>query len=229
MKMQKRVFMAMVSKLGSFRRYGLPHLISDRNISGASKSPACWLRSTGRGNRKSRCSSMHAQSDQYLAVDYLEDASLQGEDNWRQVTSSDVLCNDVLKIGVLDDNPAILGLIETVLTTEGHRVSKYVDGSSLLDAFFPQESEERLQYDLVILDLLLPGTQSGADVFFAIRQRFSADVLPIIVITAVDEPTLKQFRHILPDDVPLLRKPFDPRKLRQLIGELTGQIVNKGT
>jgi len=167
---------------------------------------------------------MYAQPNQYPEGGFLEDDSLQGEDNRRQVASSDVPCSNVLEIGVLDDNPAILGLIETVLAIEGHKVSKHVDGSSLLDALFSQEAEQQIQYDLVILDLLLPGTQSGADVFFAIRQRFSAEILPIIVITAVDEPTLKQFRQILPDDVPLLRKPFDPRKLRQLIVELMGQI-----
>ena len=224
MKMQKSIFTTIISKLGSFHRYGLPLLISNRNISGASKSPSCWFRNTGRGNRRSRCSSMYAQPNQYPEGGFLEDDSLQGEDNRRQVASSDVPCSNVLEIGVLDDNPAILGLIETVLAIEGHKVSKHVDGSSLLDALFSQEAEQQIQYDLVILDLLLPGTQSGADVFFAIRQRFSAEILPIIVITAVDEPTLKQFRQILPDDVPLLRKPFDPRKLRQLIVELMGQI-----
>lgn len=228
MKMQKRIFTAIVSKLGSFRHYGLPYLISARDLSSTGKSSSCWFQSTGRGSCRRRWPSMHAQSDQHQEIEYLEDVSWQGENNQRRVTSSDVLWDGMLKIGVLDDNSAILGLIETVLTMEGHRVSKHISGSSLLDALCPQKSEERPQYDLVILDLLLPGTQSGTDVFFAIRQRFSADVLPIIVITAVDEPTLKQFRHILPDDVPLLRKPFDPRKLRQLIAELTGQMVNKG-
>jgi DNA-binding response OmpR family regulator len=131
-------------------------------------------------------------------------------------------CGRTLRIGVLDDNRGILHLIETILKMEGHTVSTYADGSSLLDVLSIQEAEELPPYDLVILDLLLPGTQSGADVFCAIRQQFSAEVLPIIVITAVDEPTLRQFRHILPDDVPLLRKPFAPRKLRRLIAQLTG-------
>jgi CheY-like chemotaxis protein len=165
-------------------------------------------------------------------MEYLGNRSLRREDNQQQVTASNVLRGGTLRIGVLDDNAAILSLVETVLAMEGHKVSKHVSGSSLLDALFPQQSEEWPQYDLVILDLLLPGVQSGVDVFFAIRQQFSADVLPIIVITAVDEPTLKQFRHILPDDVPLLRKPFSPRKLRRLIAELTeprtGKPVSKG-
>jgi CheY-like chemotaxis protein len=143
------------------------------------------------------------------------------------MASSNASQDSMLRIGVLDDNSAILGLIETMLTMDGHIVSKHTSGSLLLDVPFPRTAEERPPYDLIILDLLLPSMQSGADVFFAIRQQFPAEVLPIIVITAVDEHTLKQFRHILPDDVPLLRKPFAPHKPRQLIAQLTGRMANK--
>lgn len=223
MKMQKRIFTTIISKLGSFRCYGLPHFILDRNRDSAVRSPAGWFRGLGRECSRHRWLSKYVQSDRHQEMEYLENRSLKGEDNQRQVAASNVVWSGVLRIGVLDDNSAILSLIETVLTMEGHKVSKHVSGSSLLDALFPQQSEEWPQYDLVILDLLLPGVQSGVDVFFAIRQQFPPDILPIIVITAVDEPTLKQFRHILPDDVPLLRKPFSPRKLRRLIAELAGK------
>jgi DNA-binding response OmpR family regulator len=76
------------------------------------------------------------------------------------------------------------------------------------------------RFDLVILDLLLPGKLSGADVFLALRKTFSADQLPIIVITAVDEATLEQFRRILPDDVFVLRKPFPPKVLLEAVAQV---------
>lgn len=223
MKMQKHVFTTLVSKLVSFRRYGFPYLISDRIASDGDKSPSCLFRHAGRGSRRRTWYPTHAQSDQHQENEYLQE-----EDNQWRMASSKAPQDSMLRIGVLDDNSAILGLIETMLTMDGHIVSKHTSGSLLLDALFPQTAEERSPYDLIILDLLLPGMQSGADVFFAIRQQFPAEVLPIIVITAVDEPTLKQFRHILPDDVPLLQKPFAPHKLRQLIAQLTGRMVNKG-
>ncbi len=131
-----------------------------------------------------------------------------------------------MNIGVLDDNPAILNYLETTLSMDGHRVFRYATGASLLEALSSAPSRTIAQrsgyppYDLIILDLLLPGTQSGADVFMSIRKSFPVDILPIIVITAVSEPTLEQFRHILPDDVPLLRKPFPPRALRKLIADI---------
>ncbi len=135
-----------------------------------------------------------------------------------------------LHVALLDDNPAILDFLATALAVDGHTGTRYTEGRSLLDALLPPASSAHTEdfvppYDLVILDLLLPGSMSGADIFLAIRKRFSVEQLPIIVITAVDELTLQQFRHILPDDVPLLRKPFPPRVLRSLIAQLTGDDV----
>ncbi|GCE31059.1 hypothetical protein KDA_65430 [Dictyobacter alpinus] len=130
-----------------------------------------------------------------------------------------------MNIGVLDDNPAILAFLSTTLKMDGHTVTTHSTGLAMLEAIFPSSaSDQQAQpYDLVVLDLLLPGTMTGADVFFAIRKEFESWQLPVIIITAVSGPTLEQFRRILPDDVPLLRKPFAPRALRQLISELTAK------
>jgi CheY-like chemotaxis protein len=210
MKMQKRILTTLLSRLASLRS----QLTSSDFTGSMGDSLFSWLYRirTSRGV----WSLKRAQSRQYRPNEYLK-----GEDNRQQIVFSHTSCSSTLRIGVLDDNRGVLRLIETILTMEGHAVSTYTDGSSLLDVLSLQEAKEQPPYDLVILDLLLLGAQSGADVFFAIRQQFSAEVLPIIVITAVDEPTLRQFRHILPDDVPLLRKPFVPRKLCRLIAQLT--------
>lgn len=130
-----------------------------------------------------------------------------------------------MNIGVLDDNPAILSFLSTSLKMDGHLVFSHTTGISMLQALFPQGTTlpAAAPYDLVILDLLLPGDMTGTDVFFAIRRYFPAWQLPIIIITAVSGPTFEQFRHILPEDVPLLRKPFAPRALRQMIVRLTSQ------
>jgi DNA-binding response OmpR family regulator len=127
-----------------------------------------------------------------------------------------------VNIGILDDNVAILSLLETTLSKDGHLVFQHTTGESLLNAIFsPSTSpESHTRYDLIILDLLLPGNLSGVGVFLSIRKAFDAEDLPIIVITAVDDHTLEQFRHILPDNVPIVRKPFHPRHIRRLVSEL---------
>ena len=126
-----------------------------------------------------------------------------------------------MNIGILDDNVAILSLLETTLEKDGHRLSQHTTGESLLNAIFTPSTapESDIPYDLIILDLLLPGDLSGVDVFLAIRKAFDAQDLPIIIITAVDDYTLEQFRRILPDDVPIVRKPFHPRHLRRLVAQ----------
>lgn len=130
-----------------------------------------------------------------------------------------------LHIAALDDNEAILDLLEALLTIEGHTLVRYELGETLINDLLPSSSMNSevyvAPYDVIILDLLLPGKLSGVDVFLKARSRFSAEQLPIIVITAVDESTLEQFRRILPDDVPLLHKPFHPYMLQRLISQLT--------
>jgi CheY-like chemotaxis protein len=130
-----------------------------------------------------------------------------------------------LRIAALDDNEAILDLLEALLTVDGHTLVRYELGETLLHNLLPPSSinvETYIApYDVIILDLLLPGKLSGVDVFLTIRNRFTAEQLPIIVITAVDESTLEQFRRILPDDVPLLHKPFRPYMLQRLIAQLS--------
>jgi DNA-binding response OmpR family regulator len=127
-----------------------------------------------------------------------------------------------VNIGILDDNVAILDYLESTLSMDGHLIFRHTTGTSLLETIFAPSSspESRARYDLLILDLLLPGNLSGVDVFLNVRKEFDAADLPVIVITAVDESTLEQFRQILPDDVPIVRKPFSPRLLRRLVSQL---------
>jgi DNA-binding response OmpR family regulator len=127
-----------------------------------------------------------------------------------------------VNIGILDDNVAILDYLETTLSMDGHLVFRHTTGPSLLNAIFSPSSSptSHVRYDLIILDLLLPGDTSGVDVFLTIRKTFDVEDLPIVVITAVDESTLEQFRRILPDEVPIVRKPFSPRQLRRLVAQL---------
>lgn len=127
-----------------------------------------------------------------------------------------------MNIGILDDNVAVLEFLETTLSMDGHLIFRHTTGESMLNAIFspPSSLASHVRYDLIILDLLLPGDLSGVDVFLTIRKAFEVEDLPIIVITAVDEHTLGQFRRILPDDVPIVRKPFQPRHIRHLVSQM---------
>lgn len=82
----------------------------------------------------------------------------------------------MLKILVIEDDPAILRLLQRGLTMEGYQVDTAVDGESGLKLF-----QER-QPDLIVLDLMLPG-MDGMEVCQRIRQKSK---VPILILTAKD-------------------------------------------
>lgn len=82
-----------------------------------------------------------------------------------------------LRILVVEDEEAIAGAVRGALTSDGHAVDAVGDGRHALDW------AESYAYDLVILDVVLPGLD-GFSVCSALRGRdFAA---PILMLTALD-------------------------------------------
>jgi two-component system, OmpR family, response regulator RegX3 len=77
---------------------------------------------------------------------------------------------------LVDDDPGLLDVVAFMLRREGFDVDEERDGTAALDA-----ARER-SYDIVILDVMLPGL-SGTDVCRALRAE--SDV-PIVMLTARD-------------------------------------------
>jgi DNA-binding response OmpR family regulator len=122
-----------------------------------------------------------------------------------------------MRIGLLEDNTAIHEYITTVLEMAGHSVFTHTIGMSLLDKLIADASSNTpLPYDLVIVDLLLPGTLSGLAVINSIRQIIPPKTLPILVVSAASQKQLKQIHERFPD-VQVLQKPFSMKKLLHLI------------
>ncbi len=86
-----------------------------------------------------------------------------------------VRVSDNIRILMIDDEAAIRESIETLLTLEGFAVTLAPDGSSGLDLL------SRNQYDLLLLDLALPG-ESGIDLLPRVKEL--QPNLPVIMITA---------------------------------------------
>src|ERR1700733_5009722 len=79
------------------------------------------------------------------------------------------------QILIIDDEAAIRESLETLLALEGYAVETAVNGEEGLVAI------ERNAYDLVLLDLALPG-KNGLEILALIRERYPS--LPVIMITA---------------------------------------------
>ncbi|MGC2162129.1 MAG: sigma-54 dependent transcriptional regulator [Silvibacterium sp.] len=82
---------------------------------------------------------------------------------------------DAHRILIIDDEAAIRESLETLLALEGYSVETAINGEEGLERI-----EERF-YDLILLDLALPG-KSGLEVLPLIRERQPS--LPVIMITA---------------------------------------------
>jgi DNA-binding response OmpR family regulator len=122
-----------------------------------------------------------------------------------------------MKIGLLEDNINIHEYLTTVLEMAGHTVSAHMDGMSLLDTLFSEESKHTpLPYDLLVIDLSLPGILSGLSVISYIRQTITPETLPIIVLSAASPSQLEEIQTRFPN-VQVLQKPCEIKTLLRLI------------
>ena len=81
-----------------------------------------------------------------------------------------------LRILVVDDEPAVLEALETLLTREGHVVLRAQDGEEALR----QAQAERP--DIILLDLHLPGL-SGFEVVTRLRKVPALEAVPIVAFS----------------------------------------------
>jgi phosphate regulon transcriptional regulator PhoB len=109
------------------------------------------------------------------------------------------------KILVVDDEPDIVELVSYNLKKEGFEVLCALDGEETLNKM------KAVKFDLVILDLMLPGMQ-GAEICRIIRNNPETRSLPVIMLTAKGEEIDKIVGlEIGADDY--VTKPFSPKEL----------------
>ncbi|MBN1614645.1 MAG: response regulator transcription factor [Deltaproteobacteria bacterium] len=109
------------------------------------------------------------------------------------------------KILVVDDEKDIVDLIAYNLEKEGFSVTEAFDGEQA------QQYIKNGRFDLVILDLMLPGV-AGMDVCKWIRKRPDTERLPIIMLTARGEALDKILGLEMGAD-DYVTKPFHVREL----------------
>ena len=106
---------------------------------------------------------------------------------------------------VVDDEPDISALVAYHLARESYRVRTVSDGEEALDAIHKERP------DLVVLDLMLPGT-SGLEILRRLRDEPEYRSLPVILLTArTDETERVEGLRLGADDY--VTKPFSPQEL----------------
>ena len=103
---------------------------------------------------------------------------------------------------VVDDDREICALLDQFLTRSGYRVTTVGDGKEMWKAL------EEHSFDLIVLDLMLPG-ESGLTLCTKLRARIDT---PLVMLTARGDETDRIVGLEMGAD-DYLPKPFNPREL----------------
>jgi DNA-binding response OmpR family regulator len=115
-----------------------------------------------------------------------------------------------MKILVVEDDPTISSLIETILETNKYAVDLASDGQAGLDLSAAYE------YDMILMDVSLP-KKDGVSICQEIRARGNA--VPILLLTGLNSPA-DRTRGLDAGADDYLGKPFDPDELMARIRAL---------
>lgn len=107
------------------------------------------------------------------------------------------------KIIVLDDDMRLRELLKRYLSEQGFSVEAVADANSL------ERAMSRERYDILVLDLMLPG-QDGLSICRQLRSK--NNTIPIIMLTAMGEDVDRIVGLEMGAD-DYLSKPFNPREL----------------
>lgn len=110
---------------------------------------------------------------------------------------------------VVEDDPAVRGLVYEVLTGYGYEVVLAVDGEDAVLKF--EANADRVR--LILMDMVLPG-RSGKEAFDRILK---AGTRPKIIYTSGYTRDVLETRHTLESDALLLTKPIKPLELLRKI------------
>ncbi|HEY5512961.1 MAG TPA: response regulator, partial [Geomonas sp.] len=113
---------------------------------------------------------------------------------------------------VVEDDPTVRHLLDSVLKTFGYGVILAENGDEAMELF-----EANWQnIDLAILDVIMPG-MNGRQVCEALRQRFPQ--LKVLFLTGYTADLI-QDKGILVDGIDLLLKPAQPAQLAKKVREM---------
>ncbi|MDC0833043.1 diguanylate phosphodiesterase [Leptolyngbya valderiana BDU 20041] len=126
-------------------------------------------------------------------------------------SSSQVSKGNIL---IVDDTPANLELLNTILTRAGYDVCVAVDGTTGL------EGARYGQPDLILLDIMMPG-MNGYDVCRHLKKDDTTRHIPVIFISALDD-ALDKVRAFTVGGTDYISKPF---QFKEVLARVQNQLT----
>lgn len=111
--------------------------------------------------------------------------------------------DDLPHILVVDDDRRIRGLLQSFLIENGFRISVAATAAEA------REQMRNMAFDLVVLDIMMPG-ETGLSLTHSLRQ--SGDGVPVLMLSALAEAS-DRIAGLETGSDDYLAKPFEPREL----------------
>ena len=119
-----------------------------------------------------------------------------------------------MRILVCEDQDAIRHMIQTLVQASGHEVVGVAMGAQAVELAFQEH------FDILLLDLMLPGALDGFAVCERIRAEPSTCKLPIFIISALDDTSSRE-RAMKAGATAFYSKPFRPLELLEEINRFS--------
>jgi DNA-binding response OmpR family regulator len=124
-----------------------------------------------------------------------------------------------MNILVIDDDPDLRTLIRDLLEGEGHHVSAAPDAVVALALL------QVRRFDLILLDLLLPGIE-GYRLAEVLTTRWDTFDIPVVAVSCRGDPETRSWARIQGCSR-FLAKPFGPAELLDLVREIFRKRAEK--
>lgn len=121
-----------------------------------------------------------------------------------------------MRILVCEDQDAIRHMIQTLVQASGHEVVGVALGAKAVELAIAE------RFDIVLLDLMLPGALDGFAVIKHLRDEEATKSLPILVISAMDDPDSRARAKEL-GATDFFGKPFRPLELLNYLNDQGNQ------
>jgi CheY-like chemotaxis protein len=123
----------------------------------------------------------------------------------------------VARIMIVDDERDVVTLLKFLLEKDGHEVLTANNGAEALKTLGIEPSGPAVPLDLLISDVLMP-VMDGYTLCLRLREDAKGRAIPVIVLTAKGDT--RNVFQVLPNVGATIDKPFDPKKLRELIASM---------
>ncbi|MBI3553637.1 MAG: response regulator [Elusimicrobia bacterium] len=119
------------------------------------------------------------------------------------------------RIMIVDDERDVVTLVKFLLEKDGHEVLSAYNGVEALAALGVDPDNEKAPLpDIIVLDVMMP-LMDGYTVSAKLAEKERTRGIPLIILTAKGET--RDLFELSPNVASYIDKPFDPKKLRDLI------------